>query len=147
MIKRKKQMPLLIIPTASMGDIAFLLIIFFMLASNFMKSANVVAEEPASPDVEAQEPPQVSVVLDRDGRLWLQGIEIGVAELTAGVQSGIGEDRRRPVHVKIDKSRQGSDFLPVIEALCQADVKIMLVGTREDAVSAESGNQGKRGGK
>lgn len=63
------------------------------------------------------------------------------------VAGGIGEARRRPVHVKIDKSRQGSDFLPVIEALCQADVKIMLVGTREDAVSAESGNQGKRGGK
>ena len=34
-----------------MGDIAFLLIIFFMLASNFMKTANVDMEEPRSSDL------------------------------------------------------------------------------------------------
>ncbi len=128
--RRKKSIP--IIPTASMGDIAFLLIIFFMLASTFMKSANVTAQEPASPDVEPQEPALVSVIMDQDGKLWLQGVEIGQSELAGGVQLAVGEDRKKPVHVKIDKTRTAADFLPVIQALSEAGVRIMLTGARVD---------------
>lgn len=127
MIKRRKR-PSLVVPTSSMGDIAFLLIIFFMLASNFMKSANVKSTDPESPDVEMQEASQVSVIYDADGRLWLQGVEIGIGELAAGVQQVVGDNKQTPVHVRIDKGHAGADFLPVIEALSDAGVRIMLAG-------------------
>lgn len=148
MIKRRKT-SLPIIPTASMGDIAFLLIIFFMLASNFMKSANVKAEEPASPDVEPQEPALVSVIYDQDGQLWLQGVEIGMSELAGGVQVAVGDDRKLPVHVKIDKASTGVDFLPVIRSLSEAGVRIMLTGARADEPALAGGisNQDQRGSK
>ena len=58
MIRRKKRMSL-IVPTSSMGDIAFLLIIFFMLASTFMKSGNAQVENASSSAIESQEPPLV----------------------------------------------------------------------------------------
>ena len=135
--RRKKSLP--IIPTASMGDIAFLLIIFFMLASNFMKSANVKAEEPASPDVEQQEPALVSVIYDQEGKLWLQGVEIGMSELAGGVQVAVGDDRKLPVHVKIDKASTGVDFLPVIRSLSEAGVRIMLTGARADEPALAGG--------
>lgn len=145
--RRKKSLP--IIPTASMGDIAFLLIIFFMLASNFMKSANVKAEEPASPDVEQQEPALVSVIYDQEGKLWLQGVEIGMSELAGGVQVAVGDDRKLPVHVKIDKASTGVDFLPVIRSLSEAGVRIMLTGARADEPALAGGisNQDQRGSK
>lgn len=127
MIKRKKTASILI-PVASMGDIAFLLIIFFMLASNFMKTANVVVDEAQSEDLEVQEPPLVSVVLDRDGTLWLQGVETSTAQLAAGIGALIGDDAKHPVHVKIDKNRRKADFLPVIEAVSEAGARILLAG-------------------
>ena len=52
---RKRKKPSLVLPLSSMGDIAFLLIIFFMLASNFMKTANVDLEEAHAADLERQE--------------------------------------------------------------------------------------------
>lgn len=122
----------MIVPTASMGDIAFLLIIFFMLASNFMKTGNVHSENPASPDVETQEPAQVTVVLDQEGTLWLQGVAIGTSELTAGVEAVVGNHRERPVHVRIHKTHERKDFLPVLEALSEAGVRILLVGEKSD---------------
>jgi biopolymer transport protein ExbD len=112
------------LPTASMGDIAFLLIIFFMLASNFMKTANVKAEDPVSADVEKQDAPQVTVVLDEDGTVWLQGVAIGITELAGGVQAAVGDHRERPVHVR----RHRTHFLPVIEALSEAGVRMVLAG-------------------
>jgi len=126
-IRRRKRMSLLL-PTTSMGDIAFLLIIFFMLASNFMKTANVKAEDPRSPDVEPQDSPQVTVVLDEEGAVWLQGVTVGITELAGGVQAAVGEHRDRPVHVRIHKTHRRKDFLPVIEALSEAGVRIVLAG-------------------
>ena len=65
---RRRKKPSLVLPLSSMGDIAFLLIIFFMLASNFMKTSNVELEKPDAPSLEQQEPPKCSVLLDKDGQ-------------------------------------------------------------------------------
>lgn len=131
MIRRRKKADMRV-PTSSMGDIAFLLIIFFLLASNFMKSANIEATDPESPDVEVQESPQISVIYDAEGRLWLQGLEISVEELTAGVQQVLGSNHNTPVHVRIDKYQRGEKFLPIIEALSDAGARMLLAGGKSD---------------
>lgn len=108
-----------------------------------MKSANVKATDPESPDVEIQEPSQVSVIYDSEGRLWLQGVEISIGELAAGVQQVVGDQQQTiPVHVRIDKAHVGTDFLPVIEALSEAGVRIMLAGglQAEDGEAAPQKN-------
>ena len=59
---RRRKKPNLVLPLSSMGDIAFLLIIFFMLASNFMKTGNVDLQRPGAPTLEQQEPAKCSVI-------------------------------------------------------------------------------------
>lgn len=120
------------LPTSSMGDIAFLLIIFFMLASNFMKTANVEAEDPSSPDIDNQEPAQVSVVIDEAGDIWLQGAKTTASELSSSVQDAVGEHRDRPVHVRIHKTHKRSVYMPVLQALSDAGVRLMLTGVKTD---------------
>jgi len=44
--KRKRQRRKIAVPVASMGDIAFLLIIFFMVVSNFFKTPKIDADMP-----------------------------------------------------------------------------------------------------
>ena len=131
MIRRKKRIPM-IVPTASMGDIAFLLIIFFMLASNFMKQANIKSENPASPDVETQEAAQLSVVLDADATLWFQGEQLNEAsQLIGKLEQSLENHRDRPVHVKIDKNLVRKDYLPIIQALSESGATTVLIGDRE----------------
>lgn len=137
---RKKRKADMRVPTSSMGDIAFLLIIFFLLASNFMKSANVESIDPESPDVEVQESPQISVIYDSEGRLWLQGLEISVEELTAGVQQAIGTNHDTPVHVRIDKYQKGEKFLPIIQALSDAGARMLLAGGKSDEYAIPAQN-------
>ena len=122
----------LLVPTTSMGDIAFLLIIFFILAGNFMKN-NMKLTNPLSPDVEQQEIPQVTVVMDEAEELWFQGERIDISQLTSKVQDMIGDRKDRPVHVKIHKTIERKTFLPVIEALSEAGVKVILAGDKGDA--------------
>lgn len=129
-IKRKKRMEMML-PTSSMGDIAFLLIIFFILSSNFMKTANVDMENPTSAEIDKIDDAQVTVAMDKDGKLYVQGVEISTSELESAVVQAIGEHRENPIHLKIDKHLLRSQFMPVMEGLGSAGVKVILVGDKE----------------
>lgn len=129
-VRKKKRMDL-VLPTSSMGDIAFLLIIFFILASNFMKTANVDAEKPASADVDTVEDAQVSVIVDVEGKFYVQGIEVSKGEIESAVLQAVGDHKDKPVHLLVDKSLTKDKFMPAMEALGGAGVKVCLVGDRE----------------
>lgn len=128
-VRRKKRMDL-VLPTASMGDIAFLLIIFFILASNFMKGANIEAEKPSSAEVDAIEDAQVEVVIDKNAKYYVQGVEVDKALIESAVTQAVGEHRERPVHLLVDRNLLRKDYMPAIEALGSAGVKVVLVGER-----------------
>ena len=128
-VRRKKRMDL-VLPTSSMGDIAFLLIIFFILASNFMKTANVEAEHPASEAVDSVEDAQVSVIVDTEGKFYVQGIEVSKGEIEGAVTQAVGDHRDKPVHLLVDKALTKEQYMPVMEALGAAGVKVVLVGDR-----------------
>lgn len=122
----------LLVPTSSMGDIAFLLIIFFMLASTFMKSGNVELENPSSNAIEAQESPMVEVLVDADGTIWMGGVVSSVAEVGMACRMQAEELRESPVHLKVDRNLRRKDYMPVIEAISEAGVKMILTGDKED---------------
>ena len=131
MIRRKKRMSL-VVPTSSMGDIAFLLIIFFMLASTFMKSGNVQIENASSSAIESQEPPLVEVIVDADGAIWMGGVHSTPAEVGMACRLQAEELKESPVHLKVDRNLKRKDYMPVIEAISEAGVKMVLTGDKED---------------
>jgi len=56
------------VPVASMGDIAFLLIIFFMVCSRFAKDPGVSIDPPTTVDVNKLDDYPIVVLIDRDSR-------------------------------------------------------------------------------
>ncbi|MBF0243833.1 MAG: biopolymer transporter ExbD [Planctomycetes bacterium] len=127
----RKKPPAPMVPIASMGDIAFLLIIFFMVVSNFMKEAHVELERPKSPDIEKMKPSQISVSYDKDSQLWLQGTICTVEELESGLSALLETNNDKLVMVKIDKNIPEEKFQPVMMALSKAGAKIALEGIEE----------------
>ena len=115
-----------------MGDIAFLLIIFFMLASNFMKTANVDMEEPHSSDLEQQEAAKQSVTMDRNGDIRPQGQKVGASEVAALLKPFVDADKSLAVHVAIHNSLSHKDFNPLIQAVSESGAKLILTGQPED---------------
>lgn len=129
---RRRKKPNLILPLSSMGDIAFLLIIFFMLASNFMKTANVEMEEPHSPTLERQEAAKQSVTMDRDGVIWFQGQQVGANEIADLLKPLVEADKGLAVHVSIHNGLTHKDFNPLIQGVSESGARLILTGQRED---------------
>lgn len=128
-VRRRRQIPLLI-PFASIGDIVFLLVIFFVLTSNFIQEAHVKLTPAVSVDLARMKPGTVTVSLDRDGELWLQGQRVPVEGLEYEVTALLEGKEDRLVVVKVDKALPHELYGPVFLALSRAGAEIGLMGEK-----------------
>jgi len=128
---RKRRKMNIYVPTAAMGDIAFLLIIFFMLTSKFMQESHVTYKDPESPDVLSLDDTPFSVIVDEKGTIWLQGKEAPNADyLKEGLIRLVAGKHNPIVMLKVDQNATSEQFIPVISALGEANVRIAMVGTK-----------------
>lgn len=116
------------VPTASMGDIAFLLIIFFLLTTNFAKEKHVQLKDPVSRDIHAMKEPLVFVAVDKNGAVWLQGRPCSVEGLEDQVKNLVASRAEKLVKLRVDRAVRQERYGPVFLALSRAGVQIALVG-------------------
>jgi len=119
-----------------MGDIAFLLIIFFLVCSEVTKDkSNLDATMPMSEYVEKQESSIAArVAVDETGQIFLQGepvgspkdVEWGVRALLANTVT----DDQRHVQFKCDANLAKETFEPVLMAIASAGGIIDAVGEK-----------------
>lgn len=127
-LARKKRKLSIEIPVASMGDIAFLLIIFFMLTSNFMKESHVELEEAESADIETIKQTAISVAVDKDGVIWVQGTQSSVEQLQSSVETFMSSQNTKQVMLTIDKNLKHEQYGKVLMELSKSGAEIALIG-------------------
>ncbi len=118
------------VPIASMGDIAFLLIIFFILNSTFVTEANIKLKPPESANVEKMDKAVISITMDEKGILRLQGQETSVTGLQALLESQLGENEERTLQVRIDERLTTEQYMPVMEAISGAGATMNMIGQK-----------------
>lgn len=122
------------IPIVSFGDIAFLLIIFFMVCSNFMKDSQTNLKLPMSADVEAVKGSMITVKIDADSRIFVQdqllsdprSVETEVAALLEGRHG----DEQRTILFHCDSGVDKSVFEPVIDSIVKAGGILAALGEK-----------------
>ena len=115
---RRKRRPVAVALTTSMGDIAFLLIIFFILAS-IPKSGRdlALAEAQRLGELEGT----LTVTMDKNGTCWLNDAEVPVEALETLIRNElIKRKESKLVIVKIDRSLPFADFKQVLTAVSSA---------------------------
>jgi biopolymer transport protein ExbD len=135
-IPRKKRTSRIVVPVTAMGDIAFLLIIFFMVASQFAKESHVRVDRPQAPRVSELEKSRTWVTLDEGGQLWVDGEASSIAEVGGRVGALLSDRADKSVLVKIDRNLLKASYEPLLVELSLAGALISLVGDEEPVVPA-----------
>jgi biopolymer transport protein ExbD len=132
--KKRKPIP---VPIASMGDIAFLLIIFFLVCSEAIKdNSNLPVELPTSEHVVQTKATVVArVTIDETGEIHFDGTRVDSAKdvewgVRALLTNTVSDDQRH-VQFKCDKSQPKEIFQPVLQAIAEAGGIIEAVGEPE----------------
>ncbi len=133
--KKRKAVP---VPVASMGDIAFLLIIFFLVCSEVSKdNSNIQVRLPESEHVKKSELPVAArVAVDENGEIYLDGVKVPAAkDIEWGVRALLSNsisDEQRHVQFKCDASLPKEQFEPVLKAIAEAGGIIEAVGEKTE---------------
>lgn len=117
------------VPSVAMGDIAFNLLIFFVILANPNDESHLVWEKANTSKVEVAEDVRASVLVDENNDLYLNGKQIGVGQLTARLEELLGSSPpgKRIVLLKIHIDTQAQRFEPIIEAVGAAGGDIIHV--------------------
>jgi biopolymer transport protein ExbD len=135
--QRKKRRSVAI-PTASMGDIAFLLIIFFLVCSETSKDrSDLDVTPPVSEHVRKNKAAVVArVTIDKAGTIYFDGDRVDNAK---DVEMGVGvlltrtvSDDQRHVQFSCDATLPKESFEPVLQAIATAGGIIEAVGEKAE---------------
>lgn len=104
-----------------MGDIAFNLLIFFVILARAADDSHLHWDPAVASDLESSGQSKVSVLIDSENKLYLNGQELGIAQLADQIRELLGNAPagQRNVLLKVHRESQASRFEPVIEAISE----------------------------
>ena len=110
------------VPSVAMGDIAFNLLIFFVILAKAQDDSHLQWLPAQAQQLEGVATSKASVLIDRENKLHLNGQEIGQAQLAKGLSDilGTAPQGERTVLLKVHKDATAMYYEAVIEAISEA---------------------------
>lgn len=116
---------------APLIDIVFLLLVFFMLTSTFLAPEAIELELPESSSAEPVETTPVTVSLDSQGRLALNGESIERERLRPALEALLKRDADAPVTLKSDARTELQEILEIMDEIRAAGGDSVALATMQ----------------
>src|SRR5437868_13456160 len=109
-------------PVVAMADIAFNLVLFFIILARTQDDSHLKWDPAGAAKLEAIGQSRICVTVDKENKVYLNGDQKSIGELTAAVERLIKAEPngKRTVLLKIHKDTLAATFEPIIEAVSQA---------------------------
>jgi biopolymer transport protein ExbD len=119
-IKRKK--PQAHVPSMAMGDIAFNLLIFFVILARAQDDSHLQWEPAKAVEIENSGVAKASIVIDIENKYYLNGNNVGIVQLVPAIKALLADAPAgdRVVLLKVHKDAPAMFFEPAIEAISEA---------------------------
>jgi len=110
------------VPSFAMGDIGFLLLIFFVILARAQDDSHIQWQPAELEDVEMVAAPRATVSIDTGFKTYLDGKQIAPEELAAALTEVLGDAPagQRNVFLKVHREAKASHFEPIIAAISEA---------------------------
>ncbi len=121
------------INSSSTADIAFLLIIFFMVTTAFGTTRGLEMTLPKKQKAEEVKTTEaVLIEIDEDGSISIDGIPYSVEDIQPYLEPKLARNPNKFVLVKSDLSAKYQGMVSVIDELRQAGVKNISIPTQKE---------------
>ncbi|MBM3982280.1 MAG: biopolymer transporter ExbD [Planctomycetes bacterium] len=109
-------------PFVGMADIVFNLVLFFLILAKMQDESQIKWEPAQATGAKAVGKPKVSLTIDDAGKVYLNGKQVGLMNMTALVQAELGDSPpgERTVLLKIHKDTLAATFEDLIAKVSEA---------------------------
>ncbi len=112
-------------------DVVFLLLIFFIVTTVFVKETGVEISKPRAASSEDLQKQAILIAVTDEGRVWYGGREVGVDGVRAVVAALLEDDDQTPVVVRADANAATEMTVRVIDAAKLAGAKSVSLATEK----------------
>lgn len=132
-MKKKRRFKRGEIPTASMADIAFLLLIFFLVTTTIDMDKGLGIILPAEgEEIEIKKDNILNCLINSSGNVLLGGTSIKTKDISKEIRRKIAENDKLIISVKTHKKTKYSDYIAVIDQLKMANAKRISIVPKFD---------------
>lgn len=123
------QKPLTAFSLAGLADIVLLLLIFFLLTSNFIPQFGIQVNLPEAETAAPTEAQYVSVVISREGRYYVEQREVPRENLLRAIREARGA--RSTLVLRADQDATVQQFATVASVARVLDLRVLMATERE----------------
>ncbi len=122
--------PLKVFGMAGLADIVLLLLIFFLLTSNFIPQFGIQVNLPQADAAAPNEPNHVSVAITNEGRFYVDGSQVARENLLDAVTEAQGT--KTALVIRADKEATIDQFTAVAAVAKAVGLRVLMATDRED---------------
>ena len=119
-------------PLTSLIDIVFLLLVYFLLTTNFIVDEGITVKLPQAEASAPQTQEEITVYVDADGRAYLMNKQLSEDQLFAQLKEMVGGAPNRLVVIKADRSVMLNKVVKVMDLAKAAGAGRLCLATEKD---------------
>jgi len=120
------------VPLTSLIDIVFLLLIYFLLTTNFMVDEGIKIKLPQAKAAAPQTEEVITVYVDKEGRAFLGTDEVPLAQLFDRIKEKIGTKENELVVIRADRAVILNKAVRVMDIVKAAGAGRLCLATEKD---------------
>ncbi len=113
-------------------DMIFILLIFFMVTTSFVKESGVEVQRPTAKSAQTKEKANMVIGINEKGRVFIQGKPIDIRSVRSRMERYLMQTPKGSVVIAADKKSQTDELIQVLDA-CR------LAGVENISVAAKTG--------
>ena len=130
--KRERSYYQLQAPLTSLIDIVFLLLIYFLLTTNFMVDEGIQVKLPQADATSPQTEEEITIYVDSSGNVFMDNRAVPLNALFTTVKGRLGEKTGVPVVIKADKSVILDKAVRVMDVVKAAGADRLVLATEKE---------------
>jgi len=124
--------PLAVFSYSSLTDIVLLLVIFFLLTSQFVIQTGVKVKLPGSQTNEQAEPTQLVVTITSENAIYVGSEQIGIDQLALKLNENLELNDQNNLVIRADKTVQIDVVIKVIDAAKSVGIGKFTIETEKE---------------
>ncbi|OHU95953.1 ExbD/TolR family protein [Pseudoalteromonas byunsanensis] len=115
-----------------MLDIVFIMLIFFIVTTSFVKEAGIEVKKPKAAQATQTKNANVFIAIRENGEIWMDKRQVDVERVSANLESILAEQPTETVIIQADKGAKHGVVVKVMDQIKATDdgLKISIAGAK-----------------
>ncbi len=114
-----------------MLDVVFIMLIFFIVSTTFVRDEGVEINRPNASSAQQQKSDGVVVAIDSNGQAWLDQQKLSISMLEEQLQSKIAKGALSSVLIKADRETPTGDLIKILDLIKATGISQVAVATEQ----------------